>query len=71
MNRFYKKPTVNPAFKLRQALPLLPVAVPGKTKNRSKLPITGLNQQAATPIPEPSHGGLISLCKNFSFTHLF
>jgi hypothetical protein len=71
MNRFYKKPTVNPAFKLRQALPPLPVTLPGKTKDRSKFPVTGLNQQAATSIHEPSHGGLISLCKNFAFTHLF
>jgi hypothetical protein len=65
------KPIVNPAFKLRQALPPLPVTLPGKIKDRSKFPVTGLNQQAATAIHEPSPGGLISICKNFAFTHLF
>jgi hypothetical protein len=65
------KPAVNPAFKLRQALPPLPLALPGKTKDRSGFPITGLNQPSAPAIHEPSHGGLISLCKNFAFTNLF
>jgi hypothetical protein len=70
MNRFYKKPTVNPAFKLRQVLPPLPVALPGKTKDRPGFPITGLNQQPTPAIHEPSRGGLISLCKNFAFNYL-
>jgi hypothetical protein len=71
MNRFYQKPTVNPAFKLRQVLPPLPVILPVKTKDRPAFPFTGLNKQPAPAIHKPSRDGLISLCKNFAFTSLF
>jgi hypothetical protein len=70
MNRFYKKPTVNPAFKLRQALPPLPVALPSKSKDRPAFQVTGLNKQTAPAILEPPRGSLISLCKNFAFSYL-
>ena len=71
MNRLYKKPTVNPAFKLRQSLPPLPVAMKGKGKDRLGLPGTELNRTPAPTTQEPPRGGFISLCKNFAFSNLF
>jgi hypothetical protein len=71
MNRFYNKPTVNPAFKLRQALPPLPVVVPGKGKDRPGHPVTESNRPTAPATHEPPRGGLIALCKNFAFSNLF
>ena len=70
MNRLYKKPTVNPAFKLRQQLPLLTVALLAKGKGCPDFPVVDMNQQTAPATPEPSSGGLISVCKNFAFNNL-
>jgi hypothetical protein len=71
MNRLYKKPTVNPAFKLRQTLPPLPVVVSGKSMDRLAYSATESNRPAAPSTHEPPHGGLIPLCKNFAFSNLF
>jgi len=71
MNRLYRKPTVNPAFKVCQPLPPLAMALQGKGKDGLGFPATGLNKQPAPAILEPPCGGLISLCKNFAFSNLF
>jgi hypothetical protein len=71
MNRFYNKPTVNPAFKLRQALPPLPIVVLGNGKNRLDHSVTESNRPSAPSTHKPAHGGLIPLCKNFAFSNLF
>jgi hypothetical protein len=70
MNRLYKKPTVNPAFKLRQPLPLLAMALSAKSKGRPDFPVAEMNKQTAPTTPEPARGGLISVCKNFAFNNL-
>jgi hypothetical protein len=70
MNRLYKKPTVNPAFKLRQQLPLLTVALLAKGKGCADFPAAEMNQKPAPTTHEPSNGGLISVCKNFAFNNL-
>jgi hypothetical protein len=71
MNRLYKKPTVNPAFKLRQPLPLLTMALLAKDKGRQDFPIAEMNKQTAPTTPEPAPSGLISVCKNFAFNNVF
>jgi hypothetical protein len=71
MNRLYVKPTVNPAFKLRQPLPLLTMALLAKGKGRLDFPVAEMNKQTAPTTPQPSSGGLISVCKNFAFNNLF
>jgi hypothetical protein len=71
MNRLYVKPTVNPAFKLRQPLPPLVTALQARGKDRHDFPAPGSNQPTAPTTPEPARGGLISVCKNFAFSNLF
>jgi hypothetical protein len=71
MNRLYVKPTVNPAFKLRQQLPLLTVALLAKGKGRPDFPVTEMNEQTAPTTHEPAPSGLISVCKNFAFNNVF
>ena len=71
MNRLYVKPTVNPAFKLRQPLPLLAVALQAASKGRPDFPVAEMNQQTAPITSEPAPGGSISVCKNFAFNNLF
>ena len=70
MNRLYVKPTVNPAFKLRQPLPLLAMALLAKDKGRPDFPVAEMNQPTASTTHEPAPGGLISVCKNFAFNNL-
>jgi hypothetical protein len=68
MNRFYKKPTVNPAFKLCQPLPA--VALKGKASEQRNVPVTGLDKNLVLTTSQPPRGDLISLCKNFAFSNL-
>jgi hypothetical protein len=70
MNRFYKKPTVNPAFKVCQPLPLLNAALAGKSRDRQDFPVTGLDRNLVLAASEP-RVNLSSLCKNFAFNNLF
>lgn len=71
MSRLYKKPTMNPAFKLCQPLPTLAVALQGKGGGRVQFPATGSDKNRAAATNGPAGGGLISLCKNFAFSNLF
>ncbi len=71
MNRLYKKPTVNPAFKLCQPLPTLGRGFAGQRRRPDPFPATVLGKNRATATNAPSGGGLISLCKNFAFSNLF
>jgi hypothetical protein len=70
MNRFYKKPMVNPAFKLCQPLPLPAVALKGKASEQRNVPVTGLDKNLVLIASQPPRGDLISLCKNFAFSNL-
>jgi hypothetical protein len=71
MNRFYKKPTVNPAFKLCQPLPLPAMTLKGKGSEQRNVPVTGLDKNLMLTANVPPRGHLISLCKNFAFSNLF
>jgi hypothetical protein len=70
MNRLYRKPKTNPAFKLRQPLPVLPLILQGNRHDRADFAGAGAGKKTAA-INEPLRGGLISLCKNFAFSNLF
>jgi len=69
MNRFYMKPTVNPAFKLCQPLPVPHVA--GKSNAQTGFSGAASNIKLTPAIHEPARGGSTSLCKNFAFSNLF
>lgn len=71
MNRYYRKPTVNPAFKLRQPLPLLSVILPGKDLGRPGVSVTGLHVKPAPSSQKRVGGGMNALCKDFAFSNLF
>jgi hypothetical protein len=62
---------VNPAFKLRQPLPVPNMALQGKGGDRTNFPAGGLDKNRAPATNASSCGGLISLCKNFAFSNLF
>ena len=70
MSRLYKKPTVNPAFKRNQPLPLLNAALPGNSREPRDLSVTGLDKNIVLAASGP-RGNLITPCKNFAFNNLF
>jgi len=71
MNRLYRKATTNPAFKLRQPLPLPATILAANDKHRTRVPSVGLNPPTTPMHPEPARAGLFSVCKNFAFSNLF
>jgi hypothetical protein len=68
MNRFYPKPPVNPAFKLRQPLPPLAAVLKGTETNAPAFAVPNLSQQPASAAHQPPRGEFNSLCKNFAST---
>jgi hypothetical protein len=70
MNRFYKKPAVNPAFKVCQPLPILTSPRQGKVNDRAHFPATKLDKNFVAAASQPPRGDFISLCKNFAFSNL-
>jgi len=70
MSRLYKKPTVNPAFKRNQPLPLLNTALPGNSREQRNFSAAGLEKNIALAASGP-RGNLMTSCKSFAFNNLF
>ena len=70
MSRLYKKPTVNPAFKRNQPLPLLNAALPANSREKRDFPATGLEKNIVLAASGP-RGNLMTSCKSFAFNNLF
>jgi len=70
MSRLYKKPTVNPAFKRNQPLPLLNTALPGNSREQRNFSAAGLDTNIALAASGP-RGNLMTSCKSFAFNNLF
>ena len=71
MNRFYLKPKLNPACKLRQPLPTVPLILEAKGDGRLQVPVTEADKKPMSAATETPRSGLISSCQNFAFSNLF
>jgi hypothetical protein len=62
---------LNPACKLRQPLPTVPLILEAKSDGRLNVPVADVDKKLMPAAMETPRSGLISSCKNFAFSNLF